>query len=492
MVATLTPLKELEEVDECSEKLTIITSFDFPDGRVLKVHLCGRQVSMNRACTIFTWETAVGGATTFDTVIEKGMGLGFRQVAARHPGAVLLPDTIKVGIHRGSRSGAKLVPLVERAWNEAFALPIPLVEDIARRRKQQKADQRASVEKTRLLLATGKAGVKAFNRRTLEERSSTDLRKASMTGFALNGVNFSGVLLDSADLSDATLSGAKFWQGDKVARMAKAIFVGADLTDANIAHCRCADADFSRADLKRVHAYNTNFSRARFVGADLRESYFAYTNLCGVDFTDARLDGINLYHARFDDATKWPRDFDPPAELVWKGDAVDPRLTLLPCEKSNAQPKDFASFLDRLQAVADKAKLDKALGMLKADRFRLFARVEADYLVGVVKSQSDASLVYSCRLDAEGSYGCCTQNLNVCGGLRGSPCKHLLVLIVGLAQAGEIDPGTAHDWVTASRARKPALDKDAMTETLLRFKGAEAGELDWRPTETIPEDFYAM
>ena len=31
-----------------------------------------------------------------------------------------------------------------------------------------------------------------------------------------------------------------------------------------------------------------------------------------------------------------------------------------------------------------------------------------------------------------------------------------------------------------------------MTETLLRFKGAEAGEVDWRPTETIPEDFYAM
>jgi hypothetical protein len=145
-----------------------------------------------------------------------------------------------------------------------------------------------------------------------------------------------------------------------------------------------------------------------------------------------------------------------------------------------------------LKNAADPAKLDKALAMLKADRFRLFAQVEADHLVGVVKSQTDPTLVYSCRLAGDGTYACCTQNLNVCGGLRGSPCKHLLVLLVGLTQAGELDPGTAHDWTQASRGQKPLLDKDAMAETLLRYKGAEAGEVDWRPTETIPEDFYAM
>ena len=68
----------------------------------------------------------------------------------------------------------------------------------------------------------------------------------------------------------------------------------------------------------------------------------------------------------------------------------------------------------------------------------------------------------------------------------------LLVLIVGLTKAGELDPGTAHDWTQASRGKKAELDKDAMTETLLQYKGAEAGEVDWRPTETIPEDYYAM
>jgi hypothetical protein len=31
-----------------------------------------------------------------------------------------------------------------------------------------------------------------------------------------------------------------------------------------------------------------------------------------------------------------------------------------------------------------------------------------------------------------------------------------------------------------------------MTATFPRYKGAEAGAVDWWPTETIPEDFYLM
>jgi hypothetical protein len=169
-----------------------------------------------------------------------------------------------------------------------------------------------------------------------------------------------------------------------------------------------------------------------------------------------------------------------------------PRVALVPRETTRSRPTDFAGFLARLKEVADASRLDKAMEMLRADRFRLFARVEGDHVIGVVKSQSNGSLVYSCRLAADGTYACCTQNLNICGGLRGSPCKHLLVLIVGLTQAGELDPSTAHEWTQTSRGRKPVLDKDLMTETFLRYKGAEAGEVDWRPTETLPEDFYAV
>jgi hypothetical protein len=153
---------------------------------------------------------------------------------------------------------------------------------------------------------------------------------------------------------------------------------------------------------------------------------------------------------------------------------------------------NLAAFLKRLEQSTDQAKLSKALDMLKAERFQLFAQVEADFLAGVVKSQTNPDLVYSCRLTREGDFACCTQNLRHCGGLRGSLCKHLLVLIAGLTQAGQLDPATVDKWVRSSHKKRPVLDPDVMGETFLRYKGAEAGEVDWRPTETIPEDYYAL
>ncbi|MCB9686169.1 MAG: hypothetical protein H6735_14100 [Alphaproteobacteria bacterium] len=60
-----------------------------------------------------------------------------------------------------------------------------------------------------------------------------------------------------------------------------------------------------------------------------------------------------------------------------------------------------------------------------------------------MKSQNDPSLVYSCRITYEGDYSCCTQNLNVCGGLRGSVCKHILVLTIGLVQGKALSSAAA-------------------------------------------------
>jgi hypothetical protein len=153
---------------------------------------------------------------------------------------------------------------------------------------------------------------------------------------------------------------------------------------------------------------------------------------------------------------------------------------------------DFDAFLHRLTADTDAGRLNNALAMLRADHFQLFSQVSEDTLVGVVKSQTSDQRVYACRLAADGSFGCRTQNLRPCGGLRGSLCKHLLVLIVGLVRAEALDPARAEEWVKASRKKPPVFDKDRMSETFLKYKGAEAGEVDWRPTETIPEDYYAL
>lgn len=153
---------------------------------------------------------------------------------------------------------------------------------------------------------------------------------------------------------------------------------------------------------------------------------------------------------------------------------------------------EFAGFIAALNQKFDAARLHKAGSMLKKEKFQLFAEVEPDSLRGVVKSQTDKDLVYSCRLTSTGDFGCGTQNLKPCGGLQGALCKHLLVLIIGLAKAGELDAATVLHWINLSSRQKPQLDQDAASATFLKYKGAEAGELDWRPTETIPEDFYSM
>ena len=104
---------------------------------------------------------------------------------------------------------------------------------------------------------------------------------------------------------------------------------------------------------------------------------------------------------------------------------------------------DLPALIKQLERSLDASRMQKATSMLKADRFQLFAEVDADHLIGVVKSQSEHDLFYSCRLGADGSFACCTQNLNVCGGLRGALCKHLLVLVIGLVQAGQLEAATS-------------------------------------------------
>lgn len=161
-------------------------------------------------------------------------------------------------------------------------------------------------------------------------------------------------------------------------------------------------------------------------------------------------------------------------------------------KKAVGTVSDVASFLKALEVRIEKPKIDKATKMLKASGFKLFSDVTDEHVSGVVKSQTDPDLVYACRVAHDGQYSCCTQNLNVCGGLRGSICKHMLVLIIGLVQAGELDPTTIDEWIAKTHSTKPELDKEAMGAIFIKYKGAEAGEVDWRPTETVPEDYYAL
>jgi hypothetical protein len=269
----------------------------------------------------------------------------------------------------------------------------------------------------------------------------------------------------------------------------EARFVGAKLTRAEFWGSTLQSANFADADLTRAALSGCKCEKASFVNAKLTNADLSSAKLQGSDFTGAKLTGANLEKAQFDEHTKFPVGFKPPAGMTWKG--TGPRPGLRAVKQVAAGSMDFATFLKKLDKTVDVMKLRKATAMLKADKFQLFADVTDDAVSGVVRSQSDDELVYSCELTSGGEYGCGTQNLKPYGGLQGTACKHLLVLVVGLAKAGKLDPATAHGWLAASKKHQPTLDKDATSATFLKYKGAEAGEIDWRPTETVPEDFYS-
>ncbi len=161
-------------------------------------------------------------------------------------------------------------------------------------------------------------------------------------------------------------------------------------------------------------------------------------------------------------------------------------------ETKVGQVKNIKTFLKALRLRSEVKKINKATKMLRTTSMKLFHDITPECVSGVVKSLTETEIVYACRLEHDGQYSCCTQNLNSCVGLRGSLCKHLLVLIIALVQEGELDPVTIDQWVAKSATAKSKLNKELMADILLKYRGAEAGKIDWRPMETLPEDYYAI
>ncbi|MBN9521700.1 pentapeptide repeat-containing protein [bacterium] len=336
-------------------------------------------------------------------------------------------------------------------------------------------------------------GVRKWNRLTAAERTRSKLTAADLGGCDLTGINLSGVTADrasfaAANLTDARLSGLPSSQ----ASFDKTSFAGADLTRAKLTGGSFVGADFTRARLTGADLSGGCFRRASFAGADLTGATLAGVSLLGADLTGAVLADTRISGGWFDKHTRWPAGFVPPGDMTWHGAGADPRLA---GKGKKAVAADVNGLMTRLHALIDPGRMKRTLDMLTSGKNQLFAEIEPTMVRGVVRSQREADLVYSCVLTDDGTYACCTPDLEPCMGLRGEPCKHILVLLIGLARAGELDPTTADRWATAGAARNHRWNKTTrnhVSDTLLKYKGVQAGEVDWRPTETIPEDYYAM
>jgi hypothetical protein len=324
-------------------------------------------------------------------------------------------------------------------------------------------------------LRGGARGVQRWNARPLQERKGAG---------AWHGVDLTRAVLSGADLGSLNLHEARFDEALLVkawlleSNLERASFQKAHLEEAWCAGTNFEGVDFRGASLARANLRGCDCRGANFQGADLEEANLCGANLCGADLTDANLRGAVFADTPYNEGTRLPSGLRPPLGLAWAG--------------TGPVPVGLDIFVRRLQDHVDLRRLGRALDMLKAERFQLYSQVEADALLGVVKSQTEPDKVYSCRLAADGEFACCGQDLVPCLGMRGALCKHLLVLIVGLARGKEVDAAAVEAWVQATRRQRPKVDREVMSETLLRYKAAQAGELDWRPTETIPEDYYAL
>lgn len=338
------------------------------------------------------------------------------------------------------------------------------------------------------ILRSGADGVKKWNRLTGKERQAVKLTGADLSGVDLTGANLSWVKAERVNFSGTNLTRARLDQ----ARFAHASFVNGNLSDADLRVGVATNCDFSGAKLVRVKCNQCDFAHATFSGADLTGAQLDVTDLRGTDLSTATLTDVRWDDAQFDKETKWPTGFSIPGELKWTGRSTDPRLS---GKGKKAAATDINGLMARLKATIDEKRMKRTLDMLKKGKNQIFSEVEPTMVRGIVRSQTEEDLVYSCVLTEDGTYSCATPNMSQCMGLFGEPCKHLLVLLIGLTRAGQLDPATADKWVVAAKTKNPRWNKTVknhIADSLLKYKGVQAGEIDWRPTETIPEDFYAM
>lgn len=405
--------------------------------------------------------------------------------------------------------------IVVRAWCEVLGINEPSdLDDIA-----ASAGQSANSLRAELLTKLQSGNTLDWNAAPRELiQKAEHFQKSPLKGAQLNGANLSihdvfhgDDIADwsKSDFSKATLRDASLYH----CKIKQCKFTGSDLTGATLvlAHagsCKFNKSTLTKADLSQAHLPKADFteavlsntriqgaylSGAKFINATLDGADLTGSHLNGVDFTGASMCNTNLKEARYDEKTIWPAGLNVCLEeLQWGGRGANPLRVKQMRENLAAIDLTVGELIDKLNQEGYEDRLRKALAMLKADRFQLFADVGNDCVLGVIKSQTDPDLLYSCRLTNEGSYYCCSQNLFPCGGLRGYLCKHILALILGLTNAGQLSATTAYSWAMLSSARNPELEKDLATETLFRYKGAEAGDIDWRPTETLPEDYYAF
>jgi uncharacterized protein YjbI with pentapeptide repeats len=131
-----------------------------------------------------------------------------------------------------------------------------------------------------------------------------DLRRASLREARLQGASAVGVRLDYADLTGLRASeGTRLAEASlREASGADSLWMGSDLTGADLSYTRLPGADFTRAVLEGAELYAADLRHARLRKARLQDAGMSEMNLFQAsleraDLSGADLSGSNLYGA---------------------------------------------------------------------------------------------------------------------------------------------------------------------------------------------------
>src|SRR5262249_2042842 len=132
-----------------------------------------------------------------------------------------------------------------------------------------------------------------------------------------------------------------------------------------------------------------------FLGADLSGANLTAADVSGAGFFGANLTGTTLAKLVFDQNTIWPLGFEVPEGARWTPGTPDPRFDGVGEE---AVAANVDGLLARLHKNINANRMTRTMEMLKGGTNQLFAEIEENSVRGVVRSQREPDLVYSCVL----------------------------------------------------------------------------------------------
>jgi uncharacterized protein YjbI with pentapeptide repeats len=309
---------------------------------------------------------------------------------------------------------------------------------------------------------------------SLERKVLADCRNVNLSGLKLAHLEFgeldaSGVNFEKTDLSGAQLS-------KTILRHAH--LREARLKDANLVSADCRGADAEKADLTNARLTSSDWRGANLQSANLKTADLKQARFQAADLSDANLSDVKVENTQYDEGTRFPEGFKPGRGWVSTSASAD------------EAPADFNALVTTLTGLFGFARWRDLTSLFNAGLVPLWSEGNPDGMRGVVPEAAKSTAFRACHLTSSGGHQCGTQNFALCDEGRTGVCKHLMVLLLDLARRERIPLGNAVAWARLSLAHDGALDRTALAAIFAAY--AESTQSDYRPNETLPEDYYAL